>query len=310
MTDNTVYPREKQKSLPPISGLDEFVSVTSGQGLFLLIDCVANDEFISTLDEYNVPDSDRFRIPVHTKKGGSLDPLLVSLNAENSDPLIKLALYQGMLDAADSPLGSRQCCAVVSSPSKPELIVKCFSKVVRYYSIPRIPNVKPTTFRFFDPRVMHTIQRLFSWRQVAMMLGPITYWGYIDFRGIFRLIKNPSPRTLVVNIVVQPEQEAVLQRNATVQRALKYLFPYRREWPENLDAELDDNIALAPKALHEAHIVNRSKDLAAYAALVWLCDTDRVEKPYFEEVMAEFHKLNGAAPLESIVSSLTPNVFK
>jgi len=292
-----------QGSIPPLSSLERFISHTYDQNRFLVLDCYASEFFESRLDSFGIEESARFRMPVHTVEGDSSDPLLVHLNEENAETLMQAALEQAVGDTLYSPLRSRSISAVISSASEPEHVAGNFARAARYHMR---GESKSVAFRFFDPRVMHTLQRLLSPLQTAMLLGPVTYWGYVDFRAQFRLVTNTSPR-YSSSVVIQDEQVSVLRRNATVQTALYRLRKFRANWPEDLDALLDGFLQHAPEELHDVDISHRVDDLATYAALHWLCDTGHADRQLIEQALKM--GFDTGAPLKAVLETLSPDLF-
>jgi hypothetical protein len=301
--NSAAFQEDKQANLPPLASLEEFIDRTSGQNRFLVLDCLGSRYFEGKLSSFGVEESACFRMPVHSVEGDDGDPLLVQLDEENAGALMQAALEEATKDSMRSPLGSRHISALVSSNSKPKHIARSFARTARY----RIRGQQKTTaFRFFDPRVMHTLQRLFSPLQMAILLGHMTHWGYVDFRGQFRLIENSSPRSFS-KAVLHDAQINVLHRNATVQTALHRLQKFRADWPEDLDAVLDHLLQRAPKELREADITQREDDLATYAALFWLCNTHRADRQLIGQALEENFKTG--APLKAVLEFLSPNLF-
>ena len=295
-----------QTALPPVVSLEEFIRRTSGQNRFLVLDCHEGNFFEPGLDHFQVEESKRFRMPVHTVEGGEKDPLLVHLDNEFADMLMEAALEEIVEDCLHTVLGPRNIAAFISSVKGPEHLVRNFVQAARVRL--EIRDKKSTAFRFFDPRVMHTLQRLFNPPQMAMLLGPVTYWGYVDFRGQFRLVENISPRRSLSSVVIRKEQAIVLRRNATVQKALQQLKRYRADWPENLDAVLDGHVERAPQDLRElTRVEGREENLATYAALCWLRDTGRIEGQLIEQALAEHRK--SSASLVAVIENLSPELF-
>jgi len=289
--------------LPPPASLEEFIVSTSGQNRFLVLDCYDGNHFEGALDYFEVKESARFRMPVHTVEGGERDPLLVHLDMEHAETLMQAALEEAVEKSSRTTRESRNISALASSASEPVHVVKSFVRAARY----RLRgSTKSAAFRFFDPRVMHTLQRLFIPLQTAMLLGPITYWGYVDFRAQFRLVKNNSPRNSS-SVVIRDEQVSVLRRNATVQAALQRLNRFRVDWPEDLDAVLDSFVQHAPEELHKAGIMHCEDSLSAYAALCWLCDTGRADSQLVGQVMKEYRETG--APLRVSLETLLPEFF-
>jgi len=286
------------------ASLEEFIHRTHGQHRFLVLDCYEGNFFEPALDHFQVEESKRFRMPVHTVEGGENDPLLAHLDNAHAEPLMQAAVQEAVKSATDSALGPRNVAALISSTWKPEHVAKNFAKAARIRRDAR--DRKSVAFRFFDPRVTHTLLRLFDPPQIPLLLGPIAYWGYVDFRGQFRLVENTSPRSSS-SAVIHKEQLNALRRNATVQTALHRLQKLRADWPEDLDAVLDRQIQHAPKELHDADIINREADLATYAALCWLCDTGRADKQILNQMMAKRHDIG--MPLKGILGPLLPEFF-
>jgi len=202
--------------------------------------------------------------------------------------------------STDEILGPRNISALASSDWKPETVAKHIARAARYY-LENTPGSKSVAFRFFDPRVMHTLCRIFKPLQMAFLLGSAALWGYVDFRGKLRFVQNPSPRTWS-QVVIKGEQISVLHRNALVQQTLHYLQKYRADWPEDLDAELDGIIAHAPDEFWEAE-----EDLIGYAALCWLNSTGRTDARFIEQ--AQELRRSTSALLMDVVETLSPELF-
>jgi len=288
------------RDAPLPASLEEFIACTADQNRFLVLDCYQGNHFEDALEYLEVKESALFRMPVHTDIGGEQDPLLVHLDNENAEILMQLAVKRAVQTSTDRILGSRNISALVSSGSKPDFVARHISRAARTY-LQNTLGSKSVPFRFFDPRVMHTVQRIFMPIQMSILLGPITFWGYVDFRGQLRFVKNGSTRGSSMT-EIDSDQIPVLHRNILVQQTLYQLQKYRPDWPEDLDAVLDDLISRAPPELQEDE-----EDLIGYAALYWLNDTGRVDSQFVEQAL-EMQR-DAAVPLTDVIRALSPELF-
>ena len=286
--------------IPVPLSLEGFIHCTAGQNRYLVLDCYQGNEFEDALKHFGVKESALFRMPVHTDIGGKQDPLLVHLDNEHAEALMQLAVQEAVETSTDEILGMRNISALVSSGSKPDFVARHIARAAHTH-LQNTPGSKSVPFRFFDPRVMHTVQRIFMPIQKAILLGPIMFWGYVDFRGQLRFVKNGSPRGSSMT-EIDSDQIPVLHRNILVQQTLHYLQKYRADWPEDLDAELDGIIAHAPDEFWEAE-----EDLIGYAALCWLNSTGRTDARFIEQ--AQELRRSTSALLTDVVETLSPELF-
>jgi len=288
-----------------LASLEAFIDYTAGQNRFLVLDCYEGNPFEPALAYFEVEKSALFRMPVHTVEGSHVDPLLVHLDNQYAVMLMQAAIQEAVQDATRSALGPRNNAALISSSKEPAYVAKNFTRVARFRR--STGRAKSEAFRFFDPRVMHTLQRVLDPSHMNWLLGPMTYWGYVDFRGQLRFVTNTTPHS-VSSMVIREEQMGALHRNATVQKALHRLKKYRADWPQDLDAILDGWVQHAPQALQELSKVDgREEDLAAYAALCWLRDTGRAERQFVEQALEDYRE--AAVPLADVIDHLLPELF-
>jgi hypothetical protein len=125
--------------------------------------------------------------------------------------------------------------------------------------------------RVWDPRVIGHLGRILTPQQLAVMLGPIDCWAWIDRSGQLQqlhkpaLSQEPTARTMLpLHLTVQQDQ--AIDRIEHINTTLKVLHQLGYSVPTSQDAQLDHTIQ---SALNKGHTA--PGDMVTYAlhALVY-----------------------------------------
>jgi hypothetical protein len=281
-----------------------FLERTKGLSRYILMDAYESDPLWKDLSSRRAPLSEwkQARLSVHTKTGGPQDPWLLNLNEDNTDFILRRVL-EWVADEGRSeyfPLGPRFFSGLIGAEVELETLVWHLNMNGRYHLPGR---EKDTAFRFFDPRVMHTLMRILTPQQRILLLGGARCWAYVDFQSRFRMREN-TRYMMMSKVMLKPEQINVLKHNGRVYEALRYLRTHRDLWTENTDVELTDYIMDA-----DLKILHSSGNFAAWAALKWLIYRGRASEELLAESVEILQEATGL-PLKDVIDSRAPGLMR
>jgi hypothetical protein len=278
--------------------LEAFLARSPALNQYLLLDCYLGNPMADLLAYYKIAEDAQVRIPVVTKKGGERDPLLIQIEPE-TQPLMRDALDFALLEASDSCFGARHVCAWLLSDKPINRVAWTLRKNGRQHLSGQPPGT--VSFRYFDPRVIHTLRRILKPIQLSGLFDPIISWGYIDYRTTFSVLDNPDPKVSHY-FGLRPAQEQTLLRNAALQKSLDLLRKYRADWHEETDVEI---LGYLEQAASER--LRDEENQAAYAAYRWLMTNLRAYPTLLETALRAYR--DDGVPLEAKIDSLSPGLF-
>jgi hypothetical protein len=255
-----------------------FLERTKGLSRYVLTE---NNSLYEDLEYQNAP-LDKWkhaRIAAYSTTGDSKDPWLLNLNEENTDDILRRVLkWTASAHRAEGyPLGERYLCALIGIEGSLEQFVRHMNMNARYLLPGRERN---SAFRFFDPRVMHTLMRILTSQQRILLLGGARCWAYVDFQSRFRMRENK--RYLAMSkVMLKPEQIEVLKLNSHVYQTLRCLNKYRELWTENTDADIIEYLRET-----DFELLDEEWNIAHYAALLWRI-TRGLAKPEWAQIALE-----------------------
>jgi hypothetical protein len=278
--------------------LEAFLARSPALNQYLLLDCYLGNPMAELLEYYKIGEDAQARVPVVTKEGGERDPLLIQIQPE-AEPLMRDSLDFALSEVSNSYLGQRHVCAWLLSEKPIEKVAWNLRKHGRQHLSGQPPGSVP--FRYFDPRVTHTLRQILLPYQVSALLGPVISWGYIDYRITFRTIDNPYPKGSHF-FGLRPAQEQIMLRNAALQKSLELLKQYRGDWQEGADVEI---LGYLEQAASER--LQHDENKAAYAAYRWLM-ANLHANPALLPTALRAHRSEGI-PLTDMIEHLSPELF-
>ena len=153
--------------------LDYFLAQEDGRDRYLLLDTFVGHWMKDALEEHGIGEADQKRLPISTKAGADKDPLLIRVGKEH-DALLHFALEQATRTTAEGCLGGRHICALLQTHESFDAIARHLARQAKGAGrgSVRVPEGSPV-FRYFDPRDMHTLQRLLPRYRHITLLGPV-----------------------------------------------------------------------------------------------------------------------------------------
>lgn len=252
-------------------------------GVYVLLDCHEGNPFGDRLEaeKLYVLGADQSIIEIHGTRGYWRNPRLLRIDGDS--PILPIALKFAARES-ESPIGTRNVCALLASAGKSDLalLTRHLETQARHHLWEREDAVP---FRFYDPRVMHTLRRLFTQRQIRSLLGPVLAWAYFDFRSNFHIFKHPRPDRSITQVKLTPENIAAFQHNQDVYRAIKLLEAYRDGWTDMLDDELFQILENADKSHADDALDKNHWNLPTLAAVQWLIERGRADAGILEKAL-------------------------
>ncbi|MDR0674355.1 MAG: DUF4123 domain-containing protein [Zoogloeaceae bacterium] len=311
--------RNERPGQPEKAGLPDAHDVARCQALFLetlppeggvyvLLDCQLGNPFGDYLEaeKLYVLGADQSMIEVHGTKGYWRNPRLLRIDKDS--PILPLAL-EFAANESESPIGARNVCALLASAKKDDLalLTRHLKTQSRHHHLWE-EQEDSVPFRYYDPRVMHTLRRLFTPRQIRDLLGPVLAWAYVDFRSNFHLFKHPRPDRIITQVKLTPENIAAFPYNQDVYRAMRLLEAYRDAWTDMLDVELFQILENAGKSHADDALDKNHWNLPTLAAVQWLIERGRADAEILEEALKAWRE-SGIPLLPSIEQHYAPGLF-
>lgn len=149
---------------------------------------------------------------------------------------------------------------IFSRDVSPERLVSHMEQAI----IVRNENSFEALLRVWDPRVIGHLARILTQEQLAVMLGPVEIWAWIDRDGELRQLKKSLMSDAVSTPAALPlrlstEQDAAIDRIEVVNLLLKALANLGRKISPQLDHMLDEILRAGQE---KGHI--NTTDLIAY----------------------------------------------
>lgn len=136
--------------------------------------------------------------------------------------------------------------------------------------------------RFWDPRATGFLSRILTPEQIAVLMGPVELWVWMDRAGHLRSIERPAAvQHEFMMLHLSAEQDAAIDRIESVNTVLKALAGLGKTIDPDRDPEID---ALVAAAARKGHV--HEADLLAYVLHALLVDADFDAWPEVREAMA------------------------